>query len=231
MPPRKVILASGEYYHVFNRGVERRPIFFGRENYFHFLRTARRYLLGESDERESDPDAPSVRVAGEGVAADDAGTDPDAASVRVSEKQRPVSIVAYCLMPNHFHFLVYLRCDDFSDRMSSFQKSYTQAINRARERVGPLFQGRFRAEHVDREEYLTHLSRYIHLNPVVAGLVQRPADWEFSSYREFIGLREGSLPEPHPVLQVFESRAAYRSFVERGTSVVPREVRPLLIDD
>lgn len=210
MPPRKVILASGEYYHVFNRGVERRPIFFERENYAHFLRTARRYLFADSGDAQSEPDATSVGL---------------------SDNSRPVSIVAYCLMPNHFHFLVYLRCDDFSDRMSSFQKSYTQAINRARERVGPLFQGRFRAEHVDREEYLTHLSRYIHLNPVAANLVTRPADWEFSSYREFAGLRDGSLPEPRAVLQVFESRDAYRSFVERGTSTVPRDVQRLLIDD
>jgi putative transposase len=205
MPPRKTILAAGEYYHVFNRGVERRLLFFERENYAHFLRTARRYLLGQSD--------------------------PDASSVRIADELRPVSIVAYCLMPNHFHFIIHLRCEDFSARMSSFQKSYTQAINRARQRVGPLFQGRFRAEHVDREEYLTHLSRYIHLNPVAAGLVRKPADWEYSSYREYAGLRDGSLPEPNPVLQIFESRAAYRRFVEHGTSTVPSGIRHLLIDD
>jgi len=63
MPPRKVILASGEYYHVFNRGVERRPIFFERENYVHLLRTARRYLFDESDEASTDPDALSVAIA------------------------------------------------------------------------------------------------------------------------------------------------------------------------
>lgn len=84
--------------------------------------------------------------------------------------------------------------------MMKLSVSYTKAINKRYGRVGSLFQGPFRAVHVDRNEYLLHLSRYIHLNPVTAGLVPQPEEWEFSSYREYIGLRNGTLPEPKIVL-------------------------------
>ena len=65
------------------------------------------------------------------------------------------------------------------------------------------FQGPFQAIHVDRDEYLIHLSRYIHLNPGKAGLVRAAEDWEYSSYREYVGLRAGSLPKPQIVLEQF----------------------------
>ncbi len=81
-------------------------------------------------------------------------------------------------------------------------------------RSGALFQGRFQAKHVDEEKYLVHLSRYIHLNHVEAGLVEVPHDWEFSSYREYIGLRAGTLPATEILLSEFQSREHYRGFVE-----------------
>ena len=117
-------------------------------------------------------------------------------------------------MPNHYHLLVYLKTDYLPSLMQPFILSYTKAINKRYERVGSLFQGRFKAVHVDRNEYLTHLSRYIHLNPVAADLVRRPEDWEFSSYREFVGLRNGTLPSPNVILSQYPSPDAYRQFVE-----------------
>ena len=125
-----------------------------------------------------------------------------------------IEIVAYCLMPNHYHLLVHLVNDDLSSLMQPFALSYTKAINKRHGRVGSLFQGRFQAVCVDRDEYLVHLSRYIHLNPVVAKLVEQPEDWEFSSYREYVGLRTGTLPKTEVVLAQFSSMGAYREFVE-----------------
>ncbi|MBD2183807.1 REP-associated tyrosine transposase [Aerosakkonema funiforme] len=123
-------------------------------------------------------------------------------------------IIAYCLMPNHYHLLVYLQTDKFSDLMQAFSLSYTKAINKRYERTGSLFQGRFQAIHVDREEYLLHLTRYIHLNPVRANIVQKAEDWEFSSYQEYIDLRPGTLPKLEGVRSQLPSADAYRGFVE-----------------
>ncbi len=83
-----------------------------------------------------------------------------------------VDIVAYCLMPNHYHFLVYLREQKLSDAMKSLSLSYTKAINQRFNRTRSLFQGRFHSIHVNQTEYIVMLSRYIHLNPVKAKLVK-----------------------------------------------------------
>jgi putative transposase len=84
--------------------------------------------------------------------------------------------------------------------------------------VGSLFQGRFEAIHVDTEEYLLHLTRYIHLNPVCANIVEKAEDWEFSSYQEYLNLRQGSLPKIDGVRSQFQSADAYRYFLEDLTS-------------
>ncbi len=114
--------------------------------------------------------------------------------------------------------------------MMRFSVSYTKAMNKRYDRIGSLFQGAFRAKHVDRNEYLVHLSRYIHLNPVVAGLVERAEDWEFSSYREYIGLRDGTLPNPEIVLSQFPSRGAYRDFVQAYVPSEQEIIADLLFD-
>ncbi|HEY86245.1 MAG TPA: transposase [Chloroflexi bacterium] len=142
-----------------------------------------------------------------------------------------VDIVAYCLMPNHYHLLIYSKCDDLGKKiMQPFGVSYTKAINRQQSRVGPLFQGPFKAKLVDSDEYLLHLSRYIHLNPVFAKLVDRPEDWQFSSYRNFIGLRNGTLPKPDIVLTQFASQQAYAEFVESYADADKQLIDHLMLD-
>ncbi len=150
--------------------------------------------------------------------------------LRAYISSKTASVIAYCLMPNHYHLLVRLLSSSFSEAMQQFGTSFTKSINRRFDRVGPLFQSRFKAIHVEREEYLVHLSRYIHLNPVVAGLVKSPADWEFSSYREYVGLRDGNLPSPDLVLSIFPTRDAYRRFVEFGSNAAHASIEKLLVD-
>src|SRR5579872_2945114 len=140
MPRRRVELQIGEFYHVYNRGVDGQPTFFDPDNYGFFLRKLRQFVTQRSVSPAAD-------------------------------------VVAYCLMPNHYHLLLQVVGDELSVAMQSFLQAYVQAINRRRERTGPLFDSRFQAIHVDRREYLLHLSRYIHLNPVEARLAKHPEDW------------------------------------------------------
>ena len=93
-----------------------------------------------------------------------------------------------------------------------------------------MFQGPFKAIHIDTDQYLIHLSRYIHLNPVIAELTEKAQDWEFSSYREFIGLRRGSLPKLDGVLSQFAGKDAYRAFVEKYVEGDKQMIEGLLLE-
>jgi len=95
---------------------------------------------------------------------------------------------AWCLMDNHYHLLIQTPDGNLSKGMRQLNGVYTQASNRRHQRVGHLFQGRFKAILVDSDAYLLELSRYVVLNPVRAGMVKEPADWAWSSYRSSVGL-------------------------------------------
>jgi REP element-mobilizing transposase RayT len=97
---------------------------------------------------------------------------------------------AYCLMTNHYHLVIEIREENLSKGMRQLNGVFTQTSNRRHQRVGHLFQGRFKAILVDKDEYLLELSRYVVLNPVRAGMVDDPADWPWSSYRDMLGMRK-----------------------------------------
>ena len=93
-------------------------------------------------------------------------------------------------MPNHYHLLVRVKVDNSIEKaMQKISTGYTRAINKAYNRTGHLFEGRYRIKIIANEEYLIHLCRYIHLNPVKAKLANRLEDWEFSSCIDYIGKR------------------------------------------
>lgn len=98
-----------------------------------------------------------------------------------------VSLVCYCLMPNHVHLLVRQNSNTpIYKFISSLHTSYSMYFNKKYNRVGHLFQDRFKQVQVISDEYLLHLSRYLHLNPVKEGLVERPEDYRWSSFKEYI---------------------------------------------
>jgi REP element-mobilizing transposase RayT len=148
---------------------------------------------------------------------------------RQQVKPAEVAVIAYCLMPNHYHLLVRAGDDQMGTHMHRFGTSFVKAWNRLRERTGVAFDGPFHAIHVDDEAYLFHLTRYIHRNPVAAGLVLRAEDWEFSSSGDYIGMRAGTLPQPELILREFSDVEAYRRFVEGSAD--ESSIRHLLIDD
>lgn len=137
-----------------------------------------------------------------------------------------MDVIAYCLMPTHYHLLVRVKeISEVSETleilvsrvMMKLSVAYTKAINKRFDRVGSLFQSQFGAKYIDSDRYLLQLSAYLHRNPVEAGLVSTAADWEFSSYRDYLGLREGTLPNPTAVISKFTSPAGYRECVESIT--------------
>lgn len=96
--------------------------------------------------------------------------------------------LAYCLMGNHYHLVMQTRQPNLSDAMRFINGVYTQRYNRRHSTCGHVFQGRFFAGLVEREDYLIESCRYVELNPVRAKLVQDPHEWPWSSYRAHIGL-------------------------------------------
>ncbi len=99
-------------------------------------------------------------------------------------------LLSYCLMSNHYHFVLQTRRGNLSALMRHINGVYTQAFNRRRGKMGHLFQGRFKAILVDREAYLLEVCRYVELNPVRAGMVAAVGEWPWSSYRAHVGLAD-----------------------------------------
>jgi putative transposase len=164
---------AGHYYHIYNRGVNRKEIFACNENYRFLLRRINQFVHGYA-----------------------------------------VRFIAYCLMPNHYHFLLRVESDGaISPFIQRLFNSYTQAFNRQQRRSGTLFEGRPKSKLVDDEKYVLHLARYIHLNPVRKGLVDHPRDWPYSNYREWVGIRAGKLYDPEFVQAYFPNPKLYEDFV------------------
>jgi len=125
-----------------------------------------------------------------------------------------VTVIAYCLLPNHYHWLLRqdgeIRVGKVPTRVFG---SYTQAFNRAYERTGTLFEGPYKAIAVDTDAYLVNLCCYIHLNPVRHGLVDRPDEWPYSNYLEWIEKRPGKLVDRELVRDYFAAPQDYEEFV------------------
>ena len=111
-----------------------------------------------------------------------------------------VEVIAYCLMPNHFHFMLYISesgQDDLGHNISqawgTILRSYSQAINNRFNRTGSLFQQKTKAKLLDKKDAPFNCFHYIHQNPVKAKIVAKMEDWKYSSFRDYIGLRKNSM--------------------------------------
>lgn len=106
--------------------------------------------------------------------------------------ERLVDIIAYCLMPTHLHLVLRQRTvNGISVFMGKVLNSYSRYFNLKHKRKGPLWEGPFKNVLVETDEQLLHLTRYVHLNPVTAQIVDHPESWPASSYREYVGARGG----------------------------------------
>lgn len=201
---RKVIFANNEIYHVFNRGVEKRPTFIDKRELDRAIQTVNYYRFANLPFKLSKflnlEESKKTRFL----------------QNIETEYAKLVEIICYCLMPNHFHFLLKQRQENgISQFIANFTNSYTKYFNSKHERVGPLFQGVFGAVHIDSDEYLIHVSRYIHLNPISSFLI-KPEDLEnypWSSYSEYLNLTSKYITIKEEVLNFFPSAEKYKHFV------------------
>lgn len=183
---RKFDFSIGEYYHLYNRGTDKRVIFMDRNDHNRFV-----VLLHLCNGIEGVDISNRIR---------EGRTFTDLINIDVSE--RLVDIIAYCLMPNHFHLLIREKQEGgISLFMQKLSTAYSMYFNKKHERSGSLFEGKFKAKHADTDEYLKYLLAYIHLNPVKLidskwkenGIQDRIAAKEFlekynySSYLEWVG--------------------------------------------
>lgn len=196
MPGRITPLVTGQYYHIYNRGSEKRDIFTQSRDFSRFLKTLFYYQFIGSKVSFSKFSKFELNL------------------IKPILSKKIVEIICYCLMPNHFHCLIHqLQENGISNFISHLSNSYTKYFNIKYDRVGPLFQGAFKAVLIESDEQLIHLSRYIHLNPVAAGLLTKPEHYRWSSYQEYI-TGEYLYCSSQIVMDQFPSKEKYREFVE-----------------
>lgn len=116
-----------------------------------------------------------------------------------------LSMIAYCLMPNHYHFLVRQDGNHRSNLLPQrVFNSYSKAYNKRYGHSGTLFEGSYRVKKVVESPHLLHLCRYIHGNPVKDGLVSDPDDWPYSNFPEWVGKRDGTMVDQILFVSIFQ---------------------------
>ena len=203
---------DNQFYHVYNRGTNSREIFKGEKDYFRFI-----HCLYEFNDRN--PALAHHWMARKGELLN-----------KPAEREMLVDIHSFCLMPNHFHLILQQRVDaGITKFMRKLGTGYTMYFNEKYERTGVLFQGKFKSIPVLTDEYLLHLSRYIHLNPI--DLIEPGwkefgiKDWDkaqsflkgyrWSSFLDYVGIKNF----PSVITQInflggyFSSPGQYKDFV------------------
>lgn len=131
-------------------------------------------------------------------------------------------LYCYCMMTNHVHLVIETNDEKISKVMKRINEFYTRYFNNKYNLVGHLFQGRYYWDIVEDDDYTLEVSRYIHLNPVRANMVQTPENYQWSSYGMLTGLCEEKLIDSGKILQYYKStncRELYKNFVEQGIKI------------
>lgn len=201
---RKTILSTGEIYHTYNRGVEKRPIFLIKRDYLRLIESVNYYRFTNCPVKFSY----FIKLSTEERA--------KVLKRLESTSERIVDILAFCFMPNHIHFLLKQLIDNgVSKFMAKITNGFSHYFNTRHDRTGHLFQGNFGAVRIETDEQLMHVSRYIHLNPVSSYLIEIKdlESYEYSSYPEYLNLKSG-FSNTRGVLSFFKNEQEYKKFVE-----------------
>lgn len=176
--PHRDPLVTGEVYHVMNKSIAGYRIFPSKWSYVRMLQMIRYFSFAEALPKFSQfIERTDVRSRGFETCFQE----------MFGDGNRHVEINAYCLMPTHFHFVLrQARDGGVVEFLRKISDSYTRYFNVKYDRKGPLWVGRFKSVLVESDEQLLHLTRYVHLNAVTAGLVNEADSWPWSSYAEYI---------------------------------------------
>jgi REP element-mobilizing transposase RayT len=204
MPAKNAIKEqiSESYYHVYARGSNKQKLFVDNFDYQYFMKLIERYLSQKPETSKT--------------------------GVVYPHYADGLELVAYCLMSNHFHLLIYQKNVPSMEKfMRSLMTSYGKYFNLKYRRTGPVFESRYKAACIDNETYLQHISRYIHLNP------RRWLGHKYSSMRYYIN--NGEEPywlKPNRILDQFKTRQEYLEFVSdyESTRDILHEIKYLLVD-
>ena len=191
---RKTKFANNEYYHIYNRGVDKRDVFMNDGDYKKFMLFITEALVEKVKEAK-----PLSRMS----------------NLFFGDF---VELICYCLNPNHYHFILkQLKEDGISRFMQSLGTSYTMFFNAKYNRSGSLFQGTFKSIHINTNQYLLWLSGYVNGNDKIHQENKEAKPLEWSSYPDYLGLRDGTLcnqEEIKIILDQFPSAKEYEKFVE-----------------
>lgn len=208
--------ANDHVYHLYNRGVAKQEIFRNSADFNRLLTTFSFYL-------ESVPTT-KLSTASKDVVAKLDNNPP---------KKALVLILGYCLMPNHFHLIAKQLVDGgIPTFMRHALDSYVRFYNTKYDRVGTIFQGKFKGVIVEDNEQLIHLSRYIHLNPFVARMGDKPEEYPWSSYNQYLKNQNRRLCSPKMILELFDDTQKYKNFVDDYSDYArsQEDIKDLLLD-
>lgn len=214
-------LVNDQFYHVFNRGVNKQQIFASKRDYYRFLRGMYEF----NDENCAEKFFWPLSGVGKPITRDDFFWEPDPDKERI----KLVEIICYCLMPNHFHFILkQLREGGISLFMKKLGGGFANYVNLKYDRCGPLFQGRFKAKLIKTDSQLLHLSRYIHLlNPgelvepkIREGVIKDKSrlekfvkNYKWSSYSDYLEIGRHPAIDKDFVMNYFKDAKDYEKFV------------------
>ncbi|MBU1071259.1 transposase [Patescibacteria group bacterium] len=213
---------EGGVYHVYNRGVLKQDIFLDDHDYCAFLSLLKYYLspvLPTSHNREH-PFQKSGYVK----------------LIRprpLANINKEVELLCYCLMPNHFHLLLrQITVDGMQKLMRRISTTYAMGFNKRYKKSGYVFQGRYKAALIDMDEYLLHVSRYIHLNPVKLELTRTVpvSEYPYSSYAYYLRKKSARWLKPELILDHFKHQS-YRSFIDDYQGISENILGGLVLDD
>ncbi|MFZ2199250.1 MAG: transposase [Microgenomates group bacterium] len=225
MPSRNALkeYEAGGYYHIYNRGVAKQIVFERDKDYKTFLSYLQLYLV------------PPPALQGQSSQAQQIRTSP---SKQLKNYAGEITLLAYCLMPNHFHLLLRQNSDHGMDHfMRSLITKYVRYFNSHYDRVGHLFQDRYKAVHITSEAQFTYVSKYIHRNPLdlpaCKDSPRRLIDYTYSSYGNYLHLFEQTWVSTEDILSYFSKtnpRSSYQSFVEESSQDDVKFIADLALD-